>query len=386
MPLTFAILRPSELQQGRYLLESDNATRCRTKWSSAFLGALASHPRKVLSLHNASHLFVDLETRFELSPPIFTHPRLGYDQTVAGVCDSWNVQPALDASERSLRYLVSFARQARKRLVLFPPVLAELADQISTRWFHLERHVTRALTAGAEIGMYRQGLDVSFPPASLHLQRIEHVQALAVAAAAASSCAARRYFVSFDGTAIRLQNMRDPIGKDFVGRYRERLTSLDDPAHGVHVAVCRLGSKAGGGNDARQRRRGVPAAAAAAAGTDVAAGGGAAAAAAAGAAGAHGRGLGLQGVSITGCDTTPPKPLTELLNASFVLVPRGDMPYAYRVSCRPPALPPTPRTPLLSDGPTFHEPCSIRLIPPHVSLHAAHRGPRLWCYSRHSER
>ena len=72
MPLTFAILRPSELQQGCYLLESDNATRCRTKWSSAFLGALASHPRKVLSLHNASHLFVDLETRFELSPPIFT--------------------------------------------------------------------------------------------------------------------------------------------------------------------------------------------------------------------------------------------------------------------------------------------------------------------------
>ena len=66
MPLTFAILRPSELQQGPYLLESDNATRCRSKWSSAFLGALASHPRKVLSLHNASHLFVDLETRFEL--------------------------------------------------------------------------------------------------------------------------------------------------------------------------------------------------------------------------------------------------------------------------------------------------------------------------------
>ena len=100
---------------------------------------------------------------------------------------------------------MALPRDSNLRILLQPA-----ADAFESRFSQL--------TSGAEVGIYRNGLDVSYPPGALHLQRAEHASALATAGAHASACSARRHFLSFDGATVRLQNMRDSFGKEFIAR------------------------------------------------------------------------------------------------------------------------------------------------------------------------
>ena len=234
------------------------------------------------------------------------------------LCDGFKVLAFVQQVEASVARLAEEQRQRypHQQLVVFPPIQVELAERVALKWQHLSTHVTRALTSGAEVGIYRPGLDISFPPGAMHLQRPEYASDLRDAAAAASACAPTRHYLAFDGTTIRARNLQDPIGAEYVSRYRARLAALHAPGQGIHVVVC-------------PKR--------------------AARAAAAGAAKAKAVGMSSQQPSASATTTPGREPSTprassscagpsggkrglrDSLNASFVLVPRGDMPYAYRL-------------------------------------------------------
>ena len=95
--------------------------------------------------------------------------------------------------------------------------------------------------------------------------------------------------------------MADPIGADYINRYRARLVALHSPAAGVHVNVC-----------AKRALRAAGAARGKRASTSM-----------------DEEALHVDDASDGGQCAT--RSLHEALNATFVLVPRGDQPYSYRL-------------------------------------------------------
>ena len=291
---------------------STNATQqhtCFTHWSERILSALAKHPWRTKSRSKADVLFLpSLETRFELNFPLFTGPRLAYRHYDARLCDGAKVTPYLAHAQRVIANTLRQQQRRSKptRLVLFPPILAELADSVGLEWHHNNPHVTRALTAGAEVGIYRIGKDVSYPPSAMHLERPEYLHPLQAATAAATACAPTKHLLAFDGSTIRAHNMRDPIGMEYVSRYRSRLSRLHNPSEGVHIVVC--AKRQLRANRQSQQQQGTAA-----------------------------TGRALEEASspsndeCNGAGASGSTALPLALNTTFALVPRGDMPYAYRL-------------------------------------------------------
>lgn len=211
------------------------AAACWTHWSQALFDALRAHPARTRHRGHAHALIPEVETRFEVSFPLFAQPRLGYARRRPPLCDSWRGENFTDrvAQPAIARLVVEGGGRCAKhvpgrpgqRVVLFPPIACHEAHRVVLGWHHREPCVTRALTSGAEIGIYRRGRDVSFPPGAMHLQRAGVAADLAHAASAASTCAAPRHFLSFSGSNIRVLNQRDAIGMEYLRMYRERRTS-----------------------------------------------------------------------------------------------------------------------------------------------------------------
>lgn len=238
--------------------ESWNTSLCWTSWSASIFDALARHPWRTRRRDRAYVLFVEGESRFEVNHPLFAGPRLGYVRYSPSLCDGFRVEPFLNsvvapvldrivsglvppgvASKRAAladRLKVAAANrpdgglagvypphtapsasrgaESARSLVVFPPIKVELAADVALQWrwpqltTHATHgsssaHVVRALTSGAEIGIYREGIDISFPPAAMHLLRDERRAELQDAAARAETCAPTQHFLALDATTIR---------------------------------------------------------------------------------------------------------------------------------------------------------------------------------------
>lgn len=295
---------------------------CWTAWSQSVFAALQKHPWRTRSRTRAALQFVAIESRFEVNYPVFSGPRLGYVRAHGALCDGFRVRSYLEHVHRVIDRLLSTATP--RRLVLFPPILAELAEEVALRWHH-NAGVARVLTSGAEIGIYRTDADVSFPPSSAHLHTPALSAAWRAAGARASACAPTRHLLAYDGSTIRTQNMDDAIGREYVARFRARLARLHAPAERVHIVVCAKrqvraakASMAAAGTASTRGEIGGVGGIGGSAGVGGGIGGGEAANVSADFGGCAGNGAGSV-------------PLPVALNTTFALVPRGDMPYAYRL-------------------------------------------------------
>ena len=75
------------------------------------------------------------------------------------------------------------------------------------------------------------------------------------ATAAATACAPTKHLLAFDGSTIRAHNMRDPIGMEYVSRYRSRLSRLHNPSEGVHMCVQSVSSARTGSRSSSRARQ-----------------------------------------------------------------------------------------------------------------------------------